>query len=177
MDIEELKLQIGLVQAKRKRLELLLSRYLGDTIIAANEDRIVKLQKELLWKLANELFDAFSLTDSKTHELFIGAKEMTNVGFYNMLTCYDKGIARLETILRQDVQSSQSNQVQSSQSNQVENEDVRQQSGDSSQHVKCQRRHTTNIEKKILEDILNYDSFPEDIAIEILRKLQDYSQD
>ncbi|CAG8626506.1 10240_t:CDS:2, partial [Dentiscutata heterogama] len=90
MDIEELKLQMGLVQDKRERLELLLSRYLGDAIIAANED--------------------------------------------------------------QTVQPSQNNQVQSSQSNQVENKDI-------------------------LEDILNYDSFPEDIAIEILRKLQDYSQD
>ncbi|CAG8620176.1 26721_t:CDS:1 [Dentiscutata erythropus] len=133
---------------------------------------------------------------------------MTNVGFYNILSYYDKGIAWLETILHQDVykteerntkgrrkknvvvhkldipsqnnqvQRSQNDQVQSSQSNQVENEEVRQQSSDSSQHVKRQCRHTTNIEKKILEDILNHDSFPEDIAIEILRKLQDYnSQD
>ncbi|CAG8553629.1 2363_t:CDS:2, partial [Dentiscutata heterogama] len=120
----------------------------GDTIIAAKDDQTVQPQKELLWKLANELFDVFSPTDPKIHELFIEAKEMTNIGFYNMLTCYDKGIAWLEPILHQDVQPLHNNQVQSSQSNQVENE----------------------------EDILNYDSLPEDIAIEILRKFQGYSQ-
>ncbi|CAG8507737.1 12578_t:CDS:2, partial [Acaulospora morrowiae] len=42
---------------------------------------------------------------------------------------------------------------------------------------KRQRRLTTDNEKRIIEQILVYDTFPEDMVIEVLRQLQDYSND
>ncbi|CAG8723468.1 28394_t:CDS:2, partial [Racocetra persica] len=113
-------------------------------------------------------------------------------------TIFLQSIARLETILRQDIYktdkqdtrgrrkkkvvvhklvapSPSKNQVQQSQSNQIRSDNARQQSNEDNQCVKYQRRHTTNSEKVILESILSFDSFPEDIAIETLRELQDCS--
>ncbi|CAG8846112.1 9155_t:CDS:1, partial [Racocetra persica] len=66
------------------------------------------------------------------------------------------------------------NQVQQSQSNQIRSDNARQQSNKDNQCVKRQCRHMTNSKKVILKSILSFDSFPEDIAIETLRELQDY---
>ena len=38
---------------------------------------------------------------------------------------------------------------------------------------KRQRRRTTENEKKLLENLFKFDSFSEDVAIEVLRQLQD----
>ena len=42
---------------------------------------------------------------------------------------------------------------------------------------KCQCRCTTDNEKKLLENLLKFDSFSEDAAIKVLRQLQDLSND
>ena len=42
---------------------------------------------------------------------------------------------------------------------------------------KRQRRRTTNNEKMVLENLLKFDYFPEDMAIEVLRQLQNFSND
>ncbi|CAG8502322.1 31445_t:CDS:1, partial [Racocetra persica] len=52
------------------------------------------------------------------------------------------------------------------------NEDTTEQVG-----VKRQRRLTNSNEKKLLEDILRFDTFPEDKATEILKQLQDHDND
>ncbi|CAG8571765.1 4997_t:CDS:1 [Dentiscutata heterogama] len=196
MDIEELKLQISSVQAERERLELLLSQYMGDAVIA-KEDRCVQSRKERLWKLANDLFNAFSLPDPKTHELFINTQELTREGFSNIFECYEKGIARLGAILRQDVYKTEArvtkgrrkrnvrvhklailpSQMSQRQNNRTENNESQQQDHENNNCIRRQRRITTNNEKEVLESILNYDAFPEDIAIETLHKLHDFSSE
>src|SRR6185369_7314246 len=99
---EELKSQITSVQAERDHLDLLISEYLGDIVIN-REDWAVKSRKESLWKLATELTDAFALSDPATHKLFQDTRETNKEGFQRLFSCYDLGIARLNTILRQDV--------------------------------------------------------------------------
>ncbi|GES82336.1 hypothetical protein GLOIN_2v1474502 [Rhizophagus clarus] len=84
MDLEELKIQISSVQAERERLDLLIFEFISDTVVIRNE-KAIQSRKEVLWKLVNELFDAFSLIDPKTHELFSNAQEITPEGFSKFL--------------------------------------------------------------------------------------------
>jgi hypothetical protein len=202
MDLEELKIQISSVQAERERLDLLISEFISDTVVIRNE-KAIQSRKEVLWKLVNELFDAFSLIDPKTHELFSNAQEITPEGFLKFFTCYDLGITRLIAIQRQDVfkvdlrntQGRRKHNVvvhklsekqtkkmqkkhpivesQGQQSNVLDSVN----SEESIIQHKSQKRRTTNDEKKILEGLFEFDSFSDDTAIEILRKLQDISND
>ncbi|CAG8760202.1 7743_t:CDS:1, partial [Racocetra fulgida] len=41
--------------------------------------------------------------DPQTHELFKYTKEMNEMGFQRLFSCYDHGVSRLNSILRQDV--------------------------------------------------------------------------
>jgi len=47
MDLEELKLQIFLIQAKRNRLIILLSEYIGDNILVRGEHAVKSRKKSL----------------------------------------------------------------------------------------------------------------------------------
>ncbi|CAG8601959.1 13828_t:CDS:2 [Racocetra fulgida] len=166
----------------------------------------VQSRKEVLWKLVDELFAAFLLTNPKTQEIFASAQEMTPVGFSKLFLCYDRGISRLIAIQRQDVykidppnqrrcrkhnvvvyrladlssdnQSRRRNQQTNNllQRDCAEDNNVMQQQAENA-NVKRQCRYTTNDEKILLEDLLMHDSFPEDLAIEVLRNLQDLSND
>ncbi|RGB30915.1 hypothetical protein C1646_764735 [Rhizophagus diaphanus] len=81
---------------------MLLSEYVGDTVLI-KEERTIKSRKESLWKLANDLENAFNLPNPTTYELFKDAKEMNSEGFQDLFSYYEKGINRLNSILRQDV--------------------------------------------------------------------------
>ncbi|CAI2175262.1 4302_t:CDS:2 [Funneliformis geosporum] len=59
---------------------------------------------------------------------------------------------------------------------QIEDNTIQQQE-DLATEYKRQRRRTTDNEKKILENLFNFDSFSEDMAVEVLRQLQDFSND
>ena len=102
MDIDNLKSQISSVQTERERLTLLLSEYVEDSILIRKE-RAIKSRKESLWKLAEDLLEAFNLPDSLNHELFKNTKEMNEGGFKRLFTCYNQGIKRLKVIQCQDV--------------------------------------------------------------------------
>ncbi|CAG8748461.1 11644_t:CDS:1, partial [Cetraspora pellucida] len=58
MNNEQLKLQISSVQSERDRIKILLAEYIED-IIMINKDRNVQPRKEIVWKLADKLIDAF----------------------------------------------------------------------------------------------------------------------
>ncbi|CAG8587217.1 16362_t:CDS:2, partial [Funneliformis mosseae] len=58
---------------------------------------------------------------------------------------------------------------------QVEDNTIQQQ--EDLAEYKRQRRRITDNEKKILENLFNFDSFSEDMAVEVLRQLQDFSND
>jgi len=53
---------------------MLLLEYIND-IILIKKERAVKLRKEFLWKLAEDLIIAFNLTNPLTHILFKNAKK------------------------------------------------------------------------------------------------------
>ncbi|CAG8706948.1 17963_t:CDS:2 [Dentiscutata erythropus] len=135
--------------------------------------------------------------DRCTHELFINTQELTREGFSNIFECYKKGIARLGAILCQDVYKTEArvikgrckrnirvhklailpSQTSQRQNNQTENNELQQQSHENNNCIRRHHRITTNNEKEVLESILNYDAFPEDIAIETLHKLHDISSE
>ncbi|CAG8816714.1 14776_t:CDS:2, partial [Gigaspora margarita] len=181
-----LKLYISSAQAERERLELLISEYMGD-MVTIKEERAVLSRKEALWKLANELFVALSLPDPKTHEIFMNAPEMTPTGFSNIFACYDLGTARLYEILRQDVYKIEPKNtvgrrkrnvvVHNIHINQAENSNVAAGQLHEQMGAKRQRRATSNYEKNILDELLKYDTFPEEKAVEILRNIQEQSND
>ncbi len=201
---EELSLQISSVQTERERLDLLISEYIGDTVVV-REERAVQSRKEVLWQLANELLSAFSLEDPKMHDIFLNAPEITSIGFSKLFTCYDNGIPRLIDIQKQDVyqkvsrntigrrkhdvgvhklSENQSKEMRKQRINrnltvdQVEDNTTEQQEGLATEH-KRQYRITKDNEKEILENLFKSksDSFPQDEAIEVLRQLQDSSKD
>ncbi|CAG8766052.1 3366_t:CDS:1, partial [Dentiscutata erythropus] len=64
-----------------------------------------------------------------------------------------------------------------SQNSQIENNNVSAGQLYEQEDTKRQRRVTNDNKKKILENLLKYDNFPEDKAIEILRQLQEQSND
>jgi hypothetical protein len=167
---------------------------MGD-MVTVKEERATLSRKEALWKLANELFVALSLPDPKIHEIFVNAPEMTPAGFYNIYACYNLGVARLQEILRQDVYKIEPRNTEGRrkrnivvhklfslsecQKKEIQSELARNDNINAStsqiQNTKRQRRVTSDNEKKLLEDVLKYDIFPEDKAIEILRQLQEQS--
>ncbi|CAB4385234.1 unnamed protein product [Rhizophagus irregularis] len=181
MNSEELKLQISSVQNERDRLTMLLSEYVGDDILVGGE-RAVKSRKESLWKLINDLKIAFNLTDPLSHELFKNTKEMNEEGYERLFTYYDKGINRLNAILKQDVyqleprivkghrarniisHKSQNLQIiikEKANKNNNDNDNIQIDSTaeESSAPIKRVYRKTTEIEKKILEISFSLESF------------------
>ncbi len=59
------------------------------------EEWAVQSRKEVLWQLANELLSAFSLEDSKMHDIFLNASEITSIRFLKLFTYYNNGIPQL----------------------------------------------------------------------------------
>ena len=84
-----------------------ISEYVGD-ISSNKEKRTIKSWKEVLWKLAKDLKNAFNLPNPLTHDLFKNAKEMNEEGFKHLFFCYNNGIDRLNAILYQDVYKTES---------------------------------------------------------------------
>ncbi|CAG8675888.1 4511_t:CDS:2, partial [Scutellospora calospora] len=60
-------------------------------------------QKEKLWKLINDLLDAFEISNLKEYYLFALAQELYNEGYERLFTAYENRFKRSKTILRQDI--------------------------------------------------------------------------
>jgi len=103
--IDDLKAKIRSVQSERERLNLLLSEYVSDKFLIQSK-RNTQSRKEVLWKLINELRDAFSHDNPCEHRLFIDTTQNTSEGFHNITTCYNIGIHRLIDIHAQEVERS-----------------------------------------------------------------------
>ena len=102
-DPQNLMIQIQGAQTERERIDKMVSEFVGDVIIYNREERTTSDRKDALWNLASQLTQAFNILDPKASILFKDAKEITANGIENILTCYKKGILRLEQILRQDI--------------------------------------------------------------------------
>ena len=172
---------------------MLLSEYVGDDILV-KEERAVKSRKESLWKLAEDLTNAFNLEDLLSHKLFKNTKELNEEGFQRLFTCYNNGINRLNMILYQDVYKTlprnvkgrrakninayklQNLQIEVEDNNKKGKEKVVVDDNNSEENItKRQYRKTSEIEKKILEKLLNFNIFPEAEALIALKELQEES--
>ena len=147
--------------------------------------------------------NAFNLPNPLTHDLFKNAKEMNEEGFKRLFSCYDNGIDRLNAILHQDVYKTEprivkgrrarnivSHKLQNLQIAIVEkhkekekekgklnnNNNNNNNNNEESSTIK-KRRKTSENEKKILEKILHYNTFPENEALNVLQQLQEESTD
>jgi len=108
---DNLMTQIQGVQSERERLEKLLSEFLDDPTVYGRDDRATKSRKDALWNLADKLVEAFSLPDPLTSQIFKNAKEMTPEGIQKILSCYETGKKRLESLLEQDVRKTKKRSV------------------------------------------------------------------
>ncbi|CAG8752673.1 14310_t:CDS:2, partial [Gigaspora margarita] len=72
---------------KDHRIQALLLDYIGD-IIAVSKDRNVQFHIKAVWKLADDLTIAFQLSNPATYKLFEYSKEINEVGFSLIATCY-----------------------------------------------------------------------------------------
>ncbi|CAG8690016.1 5417_t:CDS:2, partial [Cetraspora pellucida] len=165
---ETLKQQIASVQAEIDRLSLLISEYVGDTIVI-KEDRVVNQHKEELWKLVSELLVIFSSAEPKTG-IFKYVKEMNEVGYQRLFSCYDIGISRLIDILNQEIYKTETKNVKGRRARNVTT-------------YKFENLESTIVknndkqEKEILKSILDDDSFSESKALTILHQLTDQGEE
>ncbi|RIA86363.1 hypothetical protein C1645_829413 [Glomus cerebriforme] len=155
--------------------------YVGDDISVRGE-RAIKSRKESLWKLANDLTTAFNSEDPLVHELFKNAKEMNEEGFNRLFNCYHIGTERLNTILHQDVYKTDPRNnlkitVEKSNKGKAKSKDDNNNMEGSSISEKRIYRKTSESEKKILEKILSFDVFPDNMIDDILQELQNESED
>ncbi len=95
--------------------------------------------------------NVFNLANPLTDELFKNTKEMNEEGFQWLFSCYNNSIERLNTILYQDVYKVELRNVKG--------------------HCAYNIVSTSEHEKKILEKILHYNTFPENKALNILKEL------
>jgi len=99
---ENLMLQIQSVQAERDRIDLLLSEFVGDHTTAQGE-RTARSRKDDLWRLAEQPTEAFKMSDPAKHKIFSVEPELTDEGLQRILTCYEIGCKRLNSILCKDI--------------------------------------------------------------------------
>ncbi|CAB4442603.1 unnamed protein product [Rhizophagus irregularis] len=141
--------------------------------VLIKEERTIKLRKESLWKLANDLENAFNLPNPTTHELFKDAKEMNSKGFQELFSCYEKGKKKekeKETVITVD--NDDNNDDDNNDNNNDDNNGSN--NNDDNRPVKRIYRRTTEDEKKLLEPILLFEEFPdnnEDVINDISQKL------
>jgi len=102
-DLVNLTRQIKALQTEMDRLSLVFSAFIGEEIVNSQTDHAVKCRKECLWQLSNDMFTALNLPDPRKHNLFKYSKELHKKGIEQLLTCYEKGICRLNAIHKQEI--------------------------------------------------------------------------
>ena len=78
---------------------MLLSEYVGDLVLTRGKHTI-KSWKESLWKLVDDLTNAFNLPNPLTHKLFKNTKEMNEKDFQILFSSYNEGIEWLNDLLK-----------------------------------------------------------------------------
>jgi hypothetical protein len=99
---ENLKNLIKATQSERERLLILYDEYVDD-ISTSRNIRAVNDRNEALWKLVDELLETFNDSSPEKCPMFTEAKQLTTKGYQLMFSCYEKGIERLENIIKQDI--------------------------------------------------------------------------
>lgn len=106
-DSEYLEELIKSVQTERERMLMLYDEFVNDNTASRNP-RTVNDHKQALWKLVDEILLAFNDPSLQSTVLFKEATQLTSEGYQLLFTCYEKGVDRLETIVRQDINLTES---------------------------------------------------------------------
>jgi len=101
-DEENLKRNIKAVQTERERLDLLISEFVGDRSVSRGS-RAIKDRQEAMWSLVEKLQSAFRAVEPERHCMFEHTTQLTSAGYQNISRCYESGINRLNTIVNQDI--------------------------------------------------------------------------
>ncbi|CAB5208605.1 unnamed protein product [Rhizophagus irregularis] len=83
-------------------MDLLFGEFIGD-IVVSKKDRAVDGRRVSFWALVNSLLIALESSNPTSLPLFQNCKELTESGYTNLFSCYDKGKERLMQIYRQEV--------------------------------------------------------------------------
>src|SRR6266511_995844 len=102
-DSQHLKDLIETVQAERKRMLMVYDEFV-DGANVKRKTRNVNERRQAMWKLADELLTIFEDVSPEKSMLFKETTQLTREGYQLFFACYEKGVARLEAILRQDVE-------------------------------------------------------------------------
>ena len=102
VDEKNLKRQIKAAQSEKERMNLLLDEFLDD-IVLSTTPRAIKGHHEVLWKLINQLLEAFEMENGTHHLLFQNCNQLTTEGFEKLYGCYQDGMVRLDKIFQQEI--------------------------------------------------------------------------
>ncbi|PKY62807.1 hypothetical protein RhiirA4_529111, partial [Rhizophagus irregularis] len=96
-DGEELKLKIKATQLEKERTEMLICDYIGDSVQSSRPHN-VQSRKEKIWELAHLLINAFESENPLENPVFEFCNNLNDDGVNQLVTAYDIGIKRLQTI-------------------------------------------------------------------------------
>jgi hypothetical protein len=102
-DSDHLKDLIKTVQVERERMLMIYDEFV-DQIDIKRKTRNVDERRQAMWRLTDELLTAFEDNLPENSILFKETTQLTREGYLRFFTSYGKGVTRLETILRQDVE-------------------------------------------------------------------------
>ncbi|CAG8729219.1 12449_t:CDS:2 [Gigaspora rosea] len=98
-DEKNLHRQIQGSQDEIKRLSVL-DEFVDQVIDI--DDRVVPNRLEQTWALSEQIYNAFQNPDPNSHSLFDYTNQNTTKGFFNMETCYQHGIERMQNLLAEE---------------------------------------------------------------------------
>jgi hypothetical protein len=101
-DKEELKLKIKATQLEKERTEMLICDYIGDSV-QSSQPHNVQFRKEKIWELAHLLINAFEFTNPLENPIFEYCNNLNDDGVNQLVTSYNIGIKRLQTIVNQEI--------------------------------------------------------------------------
>ncbi|RHZ90049.1 hypothetical protein Glove_8g125 [Diversispora epigaea] len=145
---KNLKRQIKAAQSEKEQMNLLLDEFLDD-IVLSTTTRAIKGRHEVLWKLINQLFEAFEMENGTHHPLFQNCNRLTTEGFEKLYRCYQDGIVRLDKIFQQEILCLQA----------IDTKGI-------TKKIKIARHSPSKEEKDILETLFAYDIRPSDTVID-----------
>lgn len=104
---ENLKLFIKSAQSENARIQLLFEEFLNLDQNKQSSEHIIISRKEKIWVLALELLSLFENPNQLTCKLLQFSPELTQDGYNLLFTAYHKGQLRMESLLKQEVYSTE----------------------------------------------------------------------
>ena len=81
---------------------MLICDYIGDSVQSSRPHNI-QSRKEKIWELANLLINAFESANPSENLIFEFCNNLNDEGVNQLVTAYDIGIKRLQTIINQEI--------------------------------------------------------------------------